>query len=159
MDAIDLKIISGLRKGISLSPSPFDEIAAELAITPQEILLRLTRLKEEGVIRRFGASIKPTSIGLAANALVAWNVPEDKVREVGDYLSKYPEISHCYERKTDMARWAYNLYTVMHAQNREDIQRMVNEFSTTLGLEYKILFSLRDLKRSVPVQRNQREVI
>ena len=53
MDAIDLKIISGLRKGISLSPSPFDEIAAELAITPQEILLRLTRLKEEGVIRRF----------------------------------------------------------------------------------------------------------
>jgi siroheme decarboxylase len=159
MDALDYKLLVSLKKGLDLTESPFNEIATELKITPMEVIDRLKRLKEEGVIRRFGASIKPNNIGLVANALVAWKVPEHRVREVGEYLSKYREISHCYERKTDAARWQYTLYTVMHAQNRETITRMVNEFSTTLCLESKILYSLRDLKRSLPSQPLKQEVV
>ena len=64
-------------------------------------------------------------------------------------LSKYQEISHCYERKTVNGRWNYNLYTVIHGREREVVQRMVKEISDGIEVnEYKILYSTRDLKRT-----------
>ena len=153
MDEIDRKLLVGMEKGIALTTEPFNEIALQLGITTKEVITRLTKLKDQSVIRRFGASIKPNNIGFSANALVAWKVPENRVQEIGDYLSKYQEISHCYERKTVDGRWDYNLYTVIHAREREVIQRMVEEVSEGIAInEYKILYSTRDLKRNVSLR-------
>ena len=148
MDEIDIKLLRGLEKGISLTKEPFSEIANQLGITQEDVISRLNRLKKEGAIRRFGASIKPNSVGFAANALVAWRIPQDRVQEVAAYLSKLPEVSHCYERKIVVGTWEYNLYTVMHAHERESVSRMVDQISVETQIsEYKILFSRRDLKR------------
>ena len=76
-------------------------------------------------------------------------MPENRVQEIGVYLSKYQEISHCYERKIVNGRWDYNLYTVIHGREREVVQRIVKEISEGIAInEYKILYSTRDLKRS-----------
>src|SRR5208283_3049807 len=118
---------------------PFNEIALQLGITTKEVVTRLSNLKEKGVIRRFGASLKPNNIGFLANALVAWKVPENRVQEIGAYLSKYQEISHCYERKTIDGIWDYNLYTVIHGREREVVQRRVKEISDGIAInDYKI---------------------
>jgi DNA-binding Lrp family transcriptional regulator len=149
LDEIDHKLLAGMEKGITLTTEPFNEIALQLGITPKEVVTRLCKLKEKGVIRRFGASIKPNNIGFSANALVAWKVPENRVQVIGAYLSKYQEISHCYERKTVNGRWDYNLYTVIHGREREVVQSMVKEISKGIAInEYKILYSTRDLKRT-----------
>jgi DNA-binding Lrp family transcriptional regulator len=149
LDEIDLKLLAFMEKGITLTTKPFKEIALQLGITPNEVVTRLSKLKEKGVIRRFGASIKPNNIGFSANALVAWKVPGNRVQEIGAYLSKYQEISHCYERKTVNGRWDYNLYTVVHGREREVVERMVKEMSEVIAInEYKILYSTRDLKRN-----------
>ena len=138
-----------MEKGITLAPKPFNEIASQLGIPPQEVVARLGKLKEKGVIRRFGASIKPNNVGFFANALVAWKVPQSGVQEIADYLSKYQEISHCYERKPVEGRWDYNVYTVIHGRERAVVQRMVKEISDELAVnEYKVLYSTRDLKRT-----------
>jgi DNA-binding Lrp family transcriptional regulator len=149
MDEFDLKLLISLKKGISLSPCPFSEIASELKISETEVLSRLNQLKEDKIIRRFGASIKPNGIGLSANALVAWKVPNQSVQDIGKYLSEIKEISHCYERTTGNPNWTYNLYTVLHAQTRLIIEQMVNDIASKLNLEYKMLYSTRDLKRSI----------
>jgi len=139
-----------MEKGITLTNEPFNEVASQLGITPKEVVARLCNLKEKGVIRRFGASIKPSNIGFFANALVAWKVPENRVQEIGAYLSKYQEISHCYERKTVKGRWDYNLYTVIHGREREAVRQIVKEISKEIAVnEYKILYSTRDLKRNL----------
>ena len=144
-----MKLLARVGKGIAITPEPFNEIARELGITQKEIIKRLTLLKEEGVIRKFGASLKPNAVGFSANALVAWKVPADRIREVGTQLSKFADISHCYERKPVQGRWEFNLYTVIHATERVDIERMVNQISSVMKLnEYKILYSSRDLKRT-----------
>ena len=149
MDEIDQQLLARIEKGIALTPEPFNEIARELGITQKEVIARLTKLKEEGVIRKFGASIKPNNIGFSANALVAWKVPADRIREIGSQLSNLSDISHCYERKTVSGRWEYNLYTVMHARERQNIQSLVNQISAGMGInDYKILYSTRDLKRT-----------
>ncbi|MGA3059372.1 MAG: Lrp/AsnC family transcriptional regulator [Candidatus Bathyarchaeia archaeon] len=152
MDEIDLKLLAGMEKGITLTTAPFNDIALELGITPKEVVTRLCSLKEKCVIRRFGASLKPNSIGFSANALVAWKVPENRVQEIGTYLSKYQEISHCYERQTVNRRWDYNLYTVIHGRERAVVQSIVKEISEVTAIsEYKILYSTKDLKRNVSV--------
>jgi DNA-binding Lrp family transcriptional regulator len=150
LDEIDHKLLACMEKGIALNNQPFNEIALQIGITPEEVVTRLRNLKAEGVIRRFGASIKPNNIGFSANALVAWKVPENRVQEIGAYLSKYQEISHCYERKTVLGRWDFNLYTVIHGREREVVQRTVKEISEGIAInEYKILYSTKNLKRNV----------
>jgi siroheme decarboxylase len=150
LDEIDEKLLAQIIKGIALTPEPFREIARELGITQKEVVSRLTELKKEGIIRKFGASIKPNNIGYSANALVAWKVPADRIKEVGSQLSEHQDISHCYERKPVQGKWEYNLYTVMHARERENIQSMVNQISAEMAInEYKILYSTRDLKRTI----------
>jgi len=139
-----------MERGITLTAEPFNEIAVQLGITPKEVVIRLCNLKEKGVIRRFGASIKPNNVGFSANALVAWKVPENRVQEIGAYLSKYQEISHCYERKTVKGKWDYNIYTVIHGREREVVKRVVKKISDEIAInEYKILYSTRDLKRNI----------
>jgi len=149
MDEIDIKLLAVLKKGIALSPFPFRDVAAELKISETEVLNRLNQLKENKTIRRFGATIKPNGIGLSANALVAWKAPKQNIQDIGKYLSEFKEISHCYERTSDNPNWTYNLYTVLHAQTRLVIEHMVKELAFKLNLEYKILYSTKDLKRSI----------
>lgn len=148
MDAVDRKLLAQTEKGIALTSEPFREIAEKLGITQKEVIARLNRLKDEGVIRKFGASIKPNNIGFYANALIAWKVPANRMQEVGVYLSKLSDISHCYERQAVAGLWEFNLYTVIHARERESLQQLVNQISSETAVnEYKILYSTRDLKR------------
>jgi DNA-binding Lrp family transcriptional regulator len=147
LDEIDSKILFEANKQAPFVTEPFKEIAARLGLGPSEVISRLTRLQKDGAIRRFGAKIKPIDIGLIANAMVAWKVPDHRVQEVGSFLSKLTEVTHCYERETVLGKWEYNLYTVMHSQNRESIETAVRKLSRTLGVgEYLILFSKKNLK-------------
>ena len=151
MNEVDHDLLSALEKGIPITTEPFKELAAQLGMSPQEVVSRLSALKENGTIRRFGASVKPNALGFKANALVAWKVPLENVKEVGSFLSKFREISHCYEREAVSGRWEYNLYIVIHAKNRQDIQRIVKAISIKLAIhECKVLYSTRNLREEVP---------
>lgn len=149
MDDVDRKILAELEQGLVLTSDPFDAVACELGIAPNEVVDRLNELRRQGVIRRFGAVIKPNSIGFPANALVAWKVPQSQVKEIGDYLSKLKEVSHCYERAPVKGRWEYNLYTVMHGRERGEVERLVSQISDKTGVaKFEVLFSTRDLRKA-----------
>ena len=156
MDAIDQKLLAEAEKGLPLTPQPFHTIAEQIGITSQEVLARLQRLQENGVIRRFGLSLKPKDVGYNANALVAWKVPQNRIEEVGEYFSGYSDISHCYERGTIMGKWEYNVYTVIHAHERQTIEQLVRLLSEITGLsDYLILYSTRNLKNK-PAQETEK---
>jgi DNA-binding Lrp family transcriptional regulator len=147
MDLIDQTLIVEAEKGLLLTAEPFKEIASQIGITPQEVIARLQKLQENGVIRRFGVSLMPNGAGYSANALVAWKVPEDRILEVAEFFSGRQEISHCYERETVAGKWAFNIYTVLHAQERESIEALVKQFSIETALkDYLILYSTKNLK-------------
>jgi DNA-binding Lrp family transcriptional regulator len=154
LDKIDECLLSELSCGLSLTEQPFSGVAVKLGISLEEVLARLANLKREGVIRRFGVTLKPNNIGFIANAVVVWNVPAERVNEVGLYFSSFREVSHCYERSPVLGLWDYNMYTVLHAQDRTVIERMVNLLAETVGVsDYLIVYSKRDLKNSVNKER------
>ncbi|MBE0522500.1 MAG: Lrp/AsnC family transcriptional regulator [Candidatus Methanoperedenaceae archaeon] len=148
MEQIDIKLLRFVQDGIPIEPEPFRKIADELGITEKEVLNRLDNLVKEGVIRRFGASIGHRAIGITANAMCTWNVPDERVEEVGAIMAGFPEVTHCYERPR-YPDWKYNLFTMIHAYSREECEKIARQISLETGIkDYSILFSEREFKKT-----------
>lgn len=148
MDAIDKRLLKCVQDGIPIVPEPFKPLAEQLGIPESEVIKRLDNLIREGVIRRFGASIGHRVIGITANAMCTWNVPDEKVEEVGAIMAGFPEVTHCYERPR-FRDWKYNLYTMIHAYSREDCEKVAKEISIATGIkDYSILFSEKEFKKT-----------
>lgn len=129
-------------------PTPFAAIADQAGCSEAEVLALLTRLKDEGVIRRFGATLRHQKAGYGHNAMVAWRVDDpDEAQRVGKIMADRPEISHCYIRRT-YPQWRYNLYTMIHGKNPGDCMEVVRTISEGTGVtDYQILQSVRELKK------------
>lgn len=148
MDAVDKQLLKSIQDGIPIVSEPFKHIAKKLELSEGEVLRRLNNLMKEGVIRRFGASIGHRVIGITANAMCTWNVPDEKVEEVGAIMAGFPEVTHCYERPR-FEDWKYNLYTMVHAYSREECEKIAKEISIATGIkDYRILFSEKEFKKT-----------
>ncbi|MCX9085776.1 MAG: Lrp/AsnC family transcriptional regulator [Candidatus Methanoperedens sp.] len=148
MDKINLKLLKLTQDGIQIIPEPFESIAKDLELTENQVIDRLSEMIKEGVIRRFGASIGHRAIGITANAMCTWNVPDEKVEEVGAIMAGFPEVTHCYERPR-YPDWKYNLFTMVHAYSREECEKIAKEISLATGIkDYSILFSEREFKKT-----------
>src|SRR5512147_2408859 len=128
MDESDYAILGRLRQGLPPVPEPFREVAGQLRMDEEEVLGRVRRMMDEGIIRRFRARINQRRAGITANALVAWRVPPP-VDAVGRILAASPGVTHCYEREPVERRWDYTLYTVHHGRNRQEVLDEVSMLS------------------------------
>lgn len=128
--------------------TPYADIAAAAGVTEEQALALLTRLKEDGTIRRFGASIKHQRTGWKHNAMVAWIIAPDRVDEAGTRAAEHPRISHCYYRPDTAPDWPYTLYTMIHGKSAQECLDVVEELRRTTPLrEYAVLESLKELKK------------
>jgi len=145
---LEKKIIASIQGDIPVVSRPYLEISKKLKISEETLLKTLKDLCDRGVIRRFGATIRHQKSGFAANAMVAWIVDEKQVEKVGEKMSSFKEVSHCYRRNpTD--EWPYNLYTMVHANNEDTCRKIARTMSCETGVEnYKLLFSRRELKKT-----------
>jgi len=145
----DQAILRAAQEGIPVVKEPFAGIAREAGISQDEVIARLKRLISNGVIKRLGISINQRKVGIVANAVVAWRVPQEHVERIGKMLSSYKEVTHCYERVTIPGKWEHNLFTVIHGYNRESVEEMAKRLSEVVGIsDYLVLFSNEQFKRT-----------
>ena len=78
MDATDKKIINRIQSDLPISPRPYLDVAKELNLDENDVIQRIKRLKEIGIIRRIGGNFSPEKIGFSST-LCAAKVPLDKV--------------------------------------------------------------------------------
>lgn len=143
------KILAIVQKSIPDSATPFADIAAEVGCTEDEVLSLLQRLRDDGAIRRFGASIKHQKTGYTYNAMVAWKIDEKLVSAAGKAAAKHPLISHCYFRPSAAEDWPYTLFTMIHGRKPEECSQVIEELRKTTDLdEYAMLDSLKELKKT-----------
>jgi DNA-binding Lrp family transcriptional regulator len=148
MDKIDIELLKNTQDGIPITYEPFKQIAIDLGIPEDEVLERLACMLKEGAIRRFGASIGHRAIGIIANAMCTWNVPDSRVEEVGALMAGFAEVTHCYERPR-YPGWKYNLFTMIHAYSRDECEKVAAEISIATGIrDYSILFSVKEFKKT-----------
>lgn len=146
---IESAILQLVQKNIPDSLEPYADIAKRVGTTEEEVLRLLKQLKEDGSIRRFGASIKHQKAGITENAMVAWIVTPEQAEIAGEIAAKHPMVSHCYYRPSTIADWPYELYTMIHGQNAGECEQLIEELKATTPLkEYAVLKSLSELKKT-----------
>ena len=143
----DKHFIRELQKDLKVIPEPFKEMAENLGITTTELFAKAKEYEKNGVMRRFAAILRHRDAGFSANGMVVWQVPEDKIDEIGYKLAAFPQVSHCYRRPV-YSDWQFNLFSMIHARTLEAAERIAVEMSETVGIkDYRILFSSREFKK------------
>ncbi len=145
---LEKSIIRELTGDLPVTSQPFVILAQKLGISQRRILSIIKRLKEEGRIRRFGATLRHRNSGFSANAMVVWNIPEEKIDEVGRAMASFREVTHCYHRRPQRD-WKYNLFTMVHGASEEACRQIAQEISQTTAMtDYQLLFSRKELKKT-----------
>ena len=148
IDEKDKKVISIIQGDIPLDPRPFRVAARKVGMTEKELIETIRRLKQEGVIRRFGATLRHQEAGFSSNAMVAWKVPDERIDEVGNKMAEFREVTHCYHRKPQ-PQWPYNLYTMIHGSSKEQCHQIAKRISEATGVtDYILLFSEKEFKKT-----------
>ena len=145
---LEKRIIASIQGDIAITERPYLEIAEKLGISEDTLLEKLEDLRDRGVIRRFGATIRHQKSGFRANAMVAWKIDEDAIDRIGKKMASFKEVTHCYRRNpTD--DWPYNLYTMIHAKDEESCWKIAKKMSEITAMNnYELLFSRRELKKT-----------
>jgi DNA-binding Lrp family transcriptional regulator len=145
---LEKAIIRELTGDLPVRSQPFAPMAQRLGISQKELLGLVRQLKEDGSIRRFGATIRHRNSGFSANAMVVWKVPEEKIDQAGRAMAGFKEVTHCYHRRPQRG-WNYNLFTMVHGTSEEECRRIAEKISqaTTIS-DYQLLFSRRELKKT-----------
>jgi DNA-binding Lrp family transcriptional regulator len=148
LSSLEKALIFELTGDLEIIPEPFFPLADRLAVTQRKVLALARRLKKEGTIRRFGATLRHRNSGFEANAMAVWQVPSDRLEEVGRAMAAFREVTHCYQRRPQ-ADWPYNLYTMIHGPTEDHCRQVARKIAQAVGMEqYRLLFSLRELKKT-----------
>ncbi len=151
MDDLDRKIITATQAGLPLVKEPYQAIAQQLNIEPQLLKQRMQAMLDNGQIRRIGAVPNHYKLGYKANAMSVWNVPDNKISELGQQLGALNYVSHCYERPRFLPEWPYNLFAMLHGKSKEEVAEKVQLIVTLLGghcAGYELLYSTKILKKT-----------
>ncbi len=150
MDEIEKKALKVASGDLPVIDRPFDVWAENIDVSVSELLSVLKKSVLDGTIRRFGAVLSHQKAGLKHNAMVAWKVPNDDVDRVGAGMARFGEVTHCYLRAAT-EDWPYNIYTMIHAQTRGGLFKVVEEISKNTGvLEFLVLETIKELKKTSP---------
>ena len=149
LDEVDRKILILLQEDFPLVSRPFLEASEKLGIPEDEVIERVNAMMESGIVRRFSASIRHRKLGITANPLLAFKVPAERVEEVGEKLSAFDEVTHCYERLTVPGKWEYNVFAMVHGYDRKEVEKTVEKIAGEIGVEdYNLLYSTKEFKKT-----------
>ena len=124
----DRHIINALQGGFPIVERPFREIARRLGMAEDAVITALTRLREDGVLSRFGPMYDAAALG-GAFTLCAMAVPEARFAEVAERVNALPEVAHNYRREH-----RFNMWFVLGTERPEQIDATVARIEELTGL-------------------------
>ena len=146
----DLALIRSIEKGLPLVARPYKAVGDALGMTEIEVIERITALQQQGAIKRFGVVVRHHELGYRANAMVVWDIPDKQVDELGRCLGQFSHVTLCYQRPRRLPDWPYNLFTMIHGRDQEEVLAKVEQLARECGLQHiprDVLFSGRRFKQ------------
>ena len=128
LDDIDKTILNRIQSDFPITPRPYLTIANDLELSHDEVLARLNRLKEKGIIRRVGGNFVPGKLGFVST-LCAAKVPEDKISDFAETVNRYPGVTHNYQRDNE-----FNIWFTFIAPSAEEIESNLEKISGETGI-------------------------
>lgn len=146
----DRAILQGLTDGLDLVAEPYAALGTRLELSEAQVLARIARLCEAGVIARLGLILRHRALGWRANAMVVWQLDDAAAAAAGPRLAEQPGVTLCYQRRPAPDAWPYTLYAMIHARSRSDAMETLAHAQPAAGLDTaprRILFSLHCYKQ------------
>ncbi|MBI5938189.1 MAG: AsnC family transcriptional regulator [Betaproteobacteria bacterium] len=151
VDAIDKQIVRATQAGLPLVAQPYCRLAEQLGLAADEVMARIERMQQAGIIRRIGLVPNHYALGYVANGMSVWDVADEQVDVLGERIGKLHFVSHCYRRPRRLPLWPYNLFAMVHGRGRDEVASLVSVVEELLGTScrgYDILYSSRILKKT-----------
>jgi len=150
LDEQDRKIVAGIQSGLPLVSRPYAEIGKAIGMPEAEVIERIQGLLERGLIKRMGVVVRHRALGYRANAMVVWDIPDQQVSELGKCMGCFEFVTLCYRRPRRLPDWRYNLFTMIHGRNREEVMDKLAFLIRRCRIEniaHEVLFSRRCFKQ------------
>jgi siroheme decarboxylase len=119
----DRAILNEIQKKFPITNRPYLNLARKLKLKEKDVMEKVQKLKDIGIIRRIGASFSAKAVGFSST-LCAAKVPEDKIEEFVSVVNTYPGVTHNYEREGE-----FNIWFTLIAPSRSRIERILTEIS------------------------------
>lgn len=151
LDATDRRLIVATQAGLARVSRPYDVLAEQMGIPLEDVLQRLRRMLDRGVIRRIGAVPNHYAIGYTANGMSVWDVDDACIDKLGARVGALEFVTHCYRRPRRLPDWPYNLFAMVHSGSRDEVAARVEEIAALLGSAcraHEILYSTAILKKT-----------
>jgi DNA-binding Lrp family transcriptional regulator len=133
-----------------LVPRPYAALGDRIGLPETKVIALVESLQNEGIIKRLGVIVRHHELGYLANAMVVWDVPDDRVSELGMRIARLDYVTLCYRRARHLPQWPYNLYCMIHGHDRVRVREKIFELIDTCGLQgvpHEVLFSCRRFKQ------------
>jgi DNA-binding Lrp family transcriptional regulator len=144
------RLLLAIQDGLPIVERPYEAVAQQLGTTEERVIAALALLLERGVVKRVGAIPNHYALGITANGMAVWDVPDDRVGALGRRLAQRPEVTHCYQRPRRPPQWRYNLYAMVHGRARTEVIEAVDAMAGEIGLSrfpHDLLFSVRQVRK------------
>lgn len=129
MDSIDKRILNRIQSGFPITQRPYLAISEELSLSEEEVIARITALKENGIIRRIGGNFGPEKLGFFST-LCAAKVPEEKIPLFTDVVNRFPGVTHNYLREN-----SYNVWFTFIAPSTHEIEENLQIIAKETGID------------------------
>jgi DNA-binding Lrp family transcriptional regulator len=151
LDTRDYALVEAIQEGLPLVAQPYAEIAGFIGTSEADVLSRLARLLDHGVIKRLGIVVRHHELGFRANAMVVWNIPDEQIEEFGRCVGASGLVNLCYQRPRRLPAWPYNLFCMIHGKDRDAVLAHLDHLRDQCGLTHfphEILFSKQRFKQT-----------
>lgn len=152
--SLDPRVIRQLvqltQEGLPLVSDPWKWLGRRLGMSPEAVLDFLTRLHQDGVVRRIAAVPNHYRLGYRYNGMTVWDVDDQRVDILGRQIGALPYVSHCYRRPRRQG-WPYNLFVMVHGLSAAEIDHYRISIRNRLGTDCRadeMLVSERILKKT-----------
>lgn len=156
-DPLDRELLASIEDGLPIEPHPFRGVAQTMGVAEADLLERIRRLVEAGIVTRFGCVVRHRALGYTANAMAVWDIPDDEVEARAQEFLRHPAVTLCYRRRRHLPDWPYNLFCMIHARCVDDAHAAIDEINlvSDTGLyRQNVLFSTRCFKQAGARFRN-----
>ncbi len=132
IDNTDKLIVNRIQSNFPITIRPYQTIADDLGLSEDDVIKRVSRLRNMGIIRRIGGNFVPEKLGYVST-LCAASVPEDQLEFFKEIVNRYPGVTHNYQRENH-----FNVWFTFIAPSRKIIENHLQDISRKTGID-KIL--------------------
>jgi DNA-binding Lrp family transcriptional regulator len=143
LNGTERALLEQVQAEFPLVPQPFAALGQTLGLTEEDVLARVRRLKDRGIIRQIGAIFDTRRLGYQST-LVAFHARDSRVEEVAARISAHPGVSHNYARPHRYNLW-FTLAVPSGQEVEDEIRRVAQQTSVDdwLNLPALRVFKLR----------------